>query len=123
MGGDLVRVWRKGANSRVAIEHGYEGGFRETWLDDGYANTLTANDGPSPTRQKHLIAQGGRVRSLSPIEWERLQGFPDNWTAPMGYTARYDALGNAMHVGMAEWLGRRLVKVHTTIPMLERKTA
>jgi DNA (cytosine-5)-methyltransferase 1 len=123
VGGDLVRVWRKGANSRVAIEKGYEGGYRETWLDDGYANTLTANDGPSPTRQKHLIAQGGRVRALTPIEWERLQGFPDNWTAPMGYSARYDALGNAMHVNMAEWLGRRLVQVHTTIPMIERKTA
>ena len=115
VGDDLVRVWRKGARPRLAISHGYEGGYRETWVDDGFANTLTAFDGPSNTRQTHLITQGGRVRALTAIEWERMQGFPDNWTAPMGHSARFDALGNAMHVGMAEWLGRRIVDVHNTV--------
>lgn len=70
-----------------------------------------------------MIVQGGRVRALTPIEWERLQGFTDNWTAPMGYSARYSGLGNAMHVGMAAWIGRRIVHVHNTVPMIERKTA
>lgn len=118
VGSDLVRVWRKGARPRLNIKYGYEGGYRETWVDDGLANTLTANDGPSNTRQTHLIAQGGSLRALTAVEWERLQGFPDDWTAAMGHSARYDALGNAMHVNMAEWLGRRIVDVSNTIPMI-----
>jgi DNA (cytosine-5)-methyltransferase 1 len=117
-GGDLVRVWRKGARPTKAITFGYEGGYRETWVDDGRGNTLTAYDGPSNTRQTHLVSQGGRIRTLTAIEWERLQGFPDNWTAPMSRTARFDALGNAMHVGMAEWLGRRIVDVSNALPMI-----
>ena len=56
-------------------------------------------------------------------EWERLNLFPDGWTdgIPEGdlrrkgkliKAGRYTLLGNAMHVGMAEWLGRRLLAVH-----------
>jgi len=118
VGGDLVRVWRKGANSRVNIALGYAGGYRETWRNDGLANTLAASDGGSAVRQKHLIAQGGRIRAATPVEWERLLGFPDDWTARMSESARYDALGNAMHVDMARWLGTRLLAVHNALPAL-----
>jgi len=59
----------------------------------------------------------GRVRRLTPLETERLQGFPDNWTMPKQRiddvnkldSARYHACGNAVTVNVAEWLGRRLV--------------
>jgi DNA (cytosine-5)-methyltransferase 1 len=118
VGGDLVRVWRKGVNPRLSIEKGYEGGYRETWVNDGWANTLAASDGGNATWQKHLLAQAGRVRTLTPVEWERLLGFPDNWTASMPHSARYDALGNAMHVDMARWLGQRLLAVHNALPAL-----
>lgn len=57
---------------------------------------------------------GMRVRRLTPIECERLQGFPDNWTA-LGHdgkaisdSARYRMLGNAVTVNVAEWIGNRL---------------
>lgn len=100
------------------IALGYEGGYRETWRNDGWANTLAASDGGSAVRQKHLIAQAGRIRAATPVEWERLLGFPDNWTARMSESARYDALGNAMHVDMARWLGRRLLEVHTSLPLI-----
>lgn len=118
VGGDVVRVWRKGVRPQVAIAKGYEGGYRETWVDDGRGNTLTAFDGPGNTRQTHLISQGGRMRTLTAVEWERLQGFPDDWTAAMNRSARFNALGNAMHVGMAEWIGRRIVDVTSTLPMI-----
>lgn len=87
-------------------------------MDDGIANTLTTFDGPTPTRQTHMVAQHGRVRALSPIEWERLMGFPDDWTAPASYSARFSALGDAVHVGMADWLGQRLMAVHTAVPQI-----
>lgn len=100
------------------IDFGYEGGYRENWRNDGWANTLAASDGGSAVRQKHLIAQGGRIRAATPLEWERLLGFPDYWTASMRESARYDALGNAMHVDMARWLGRRLLAVHHSLPLI-----
>jgi len=59
----------------------------------------------------------GRVRRLMPIECERLQGFPVDWTLPEKLdvsdpdkvdTLRYNALGNAVTVPVAEWIGRRV---------------
>lgn len=58
----------------------------------------------------------GRVRRLTPLEAERLQGFPDNWTIPKTRpedldkldSARYHACGNAVTVPVARWLASRL---------------
>lgn len=60
----------------------------------------------------------GRVRRLTPLETERLQGFPDDWTMPKEPienvntldSARYHACGNAVSVPVAEWLGHRVVE-------------
>ena len=51
-----------------------------------------------------------RVRRLTPRECERLQGFPDDWTAIDGAkdTPRYAALGNSMAVPVMRWIGRRI---------------
>lgn len=51
---------------------------------------------------------GAAVRRLTPVECERLQGFPDNWTAGFSDAARYRMLGNAVCVNVAEWIARRL---------------
>jgi DNA (cytosine-5)-methyltransferase 1 len=60
----------------------------------------------------------GRVRRLTPLEAERLQGFPEGWTyLPDEYpgdidkldSARYHACGNAVTVNVIEWLGERLM--------------
>ena len=60
----------------------------------------------------------GKVRRLTPLESERLQGFPDNWTVPLNKpassstldSARYHACGNAVSVPVVAWLGNRIVK-------------
>jgi hypothetical protein len=55
------------------------------------------------------------VRRLTPRECERLQGFPDDWTAldanrrPIPDAARYRAIGNAVAVPVIAWTGRRLL--------------
>lgn len=58
---------------------------------------------------------GLTVRRLTPLECERLQGFPDGWTdipwrgrerAPDG--PRYKALGNSMAVPVMRWIGERI---------------
>lgn len=52
------------------------------------------------------------VRRLTPVECERLQGFPDNWTlvGKSSDTKRYAAIGDAVTVNVAEWLGRRILR-------------
>ena len=60
----------------------------------------------------------GKIRRLLPIECERVQGFPDDWTLVPennGYgdpdkidTLRYNALGNAVSVTVAEWIAGRV---------------
>ncbi len=61
----------------------------------------------------HAIATRSVVRRLTPLECERLQGFPDNWTLTptAGDTKRYKALGNAITVNVAEWIFKRLTKI------------
>lgn len=61
------------------------------------------------------LATHDRVRRLTPRECERLQSFPDDWTL-LPHTAspdsrRYGAMGNAVTVNVAEWIGRRLLAV------------
>ena len=54
------------------------------------------------------IIEGGGVRRLTPLECERLQGFPDNWTAGVSDTQRYKALGNAVTVNVIKAIAERL---------------
>lgn len=51
------------------------------------------------------------VRRLTPLECERLQGFPDGWTAGQSDAARYRQCGNAVAVPCVEWVVRRVVAV------------
>lgn len=57
------------------------------------------------------IQQALGVRRLTPTECERLQGFPDGWTAGQADTTRYRQLGNAVAVPVVEWIGRRIMVV------------
>ena len=78
------------------------------------------NGDPAYTLQaghEHGIGTVSAVRRLTPLECERLQGFPDGWTdipyrgkpAPDG--ARYKALGNSMSVPCMAWIGRRIDEI------------
>lgn len=52
----------------------------------------------------HLQTDGATVRRLTPVECERLQGFPDDWTAGQSDSTRYKQMGNAVAVPVVEWL-------------------
>lgn len=45
------------------------------------------------------------VRRLTPLECERLQGFPDNWTSGQADSHRYRQMGNAVTVNVANYIG------------------
>ena len=67
--------------------------------------------------QVPLIRDRVEVRKLTPLECERLQGFPDNWTR-IPYRGkpedkcpdapRYKAIGNSWAVPVVRWIGERI---------------
>lgn len=63
-----------------------------------------------PNEQEFLVLNRG-VRRLTPLECERLQGFPDGWTEGHADSSRYRPLGNAVAVPVVEWIGRRLFAI------------
>lgn len=71
-------------------------------LDQPSRTILTGEGGPSPSRFKHVVrADDGRLRRLTPIELERLNGFPDDWTnTGMSDARRAFMMGNALVVGL-----------------------
>lgn len=71
---------------------------------------LTGEGGSSPSRMKHVVAtKDGRLRRLTPLELERLNGFPDDWTKTgMTDGKRAFMMGNALVVGLVEQVARRL---------------
>ena len=63
------------------------------------------------------VATTAAVRRLTPVECERLQGYPDGWTAtsggrPQSDSARYRQLGNSIAVPVFAWVARRIVRAH-----------
>jgi DNA (cytosine-5)-methyltransferase 1 len=68
------------------------------------------------SERQGFVSYKSCVRRLTPIECERLQGFPDNYTLiPTGKKAadgpRYKALGNSMAVPVMRWIGERIQMV------------
>jgi len=79
---------------------------------EGVSLTMRANHNASKLHVQH---SGTVPRRLTPLECERLQGFPDDWTQveyngkPMADGPRYRMMGNAVTVNVIEWIGRRIV--------------
>ena len=58
--------------------------------------------------KSHQSVATSVVRRLTPVECERLQGFPDNWTATVSDSQRYKQMGNAVTVNVIEWIGNQI---------------
>ena len=79
-------------------------------LQGGVINTLQARMGTGGNNMP-MVARESQVRRLTPVECERLQGFPDDWTAGQSDSARYKQMGNAVAVPVVEWLIQNIVDV------------
>lgn len=78
-------------------------------MPGGIVPALNASEtGMHGDSQPH-VWDGYSLRRLMPVECERLQGFPDDWTAGHSDTARYRMLGNAVAVPVAKWIGERVM--------------
>ena len=86
--------------------------FEATRVDD-----VRIHEKVSPTVPTYWGTGGSRVpywladtiRRLTPRECERLQGFPDDWTADQADSNRYKQCGNAVAVPVVEWMIKRMV--------------
>ena len=82
-------------------------------ISGNIAGALLADPG---MKQQTYLRNDMAVRRLMPIECERLQGFPDNWTKygehgeEIADGPRYRMLGNAVAVPVVEWIVGRIVE-------------
>jgi DNA (cytosine-5)-methyltransferase 1 len=87
----------------------------ETWQADRPAPTLSVFDSGDTRATVAIVTPTPlAVRRLTPVECERLQGFPDDWTnipyrgKPAADGPRYKAIGNSMAVPVMRWIGERI---------------
>lgn len=109
----------------LAIRGRSEGSTVEV-RNDGTANALLTPNGGRAGMGVGAIGWGMQVRRLTPIECERLQGFPDNHTL-IGWRGkdadecpdgpRYKAIGNSMAVPVMRWIGERIAAALPTEKM------
>jgi DNA (cytosine-5)-methyltransferase 1 len=101
------------------------------YREDQHAATLAARDYKSPrTLVYDKVAK--TIRKLTPLESERLMGFPDDYTK-IAYgrvsrdncpdKPRYKALGNSMVVPIMRWIGRRIDEVNILCSGLSMPTS
>jgi DNA (cytosine-5)-methyltransferase 1 len=86
--------------------------------NEDVALTLTKGS-PSGGGQPQAVATTMAVRRLTPLECERLMGWPDGWTAtkadgtPQSDTHRYKQCGNGVASPVAQWIGEILIATDT----------
>ena len=75
------------------------------------ANTLHSSSGGGGNTDQYITNQQN-IRRLTPLECERLQGFPDNWTLAEDNsdTQRYKMIGNAVTVDVVKAVGEKIIK-------------
>lgn len=105
----------KGAKKeRRKTKDGFEYSYSEgpiaypDYLDKPSRTMLTSE--ASRNRSTHVVLdpETKKLRLLTPVECERLDGFPDNWTEGMPEKMRYFCMGNALVVGLIEIMGNTL---------------
>ncbi|MEE1132164.1 MAG: DNA (cytosine-5-)-methyltransferase [Caryophanon sp.] len=87
-----------------------EGGMSPTDALDLPGRTMLTSEG-SVNRSTHIVEVNGRKRYLTPVECERLNGFPDNWTAAMAKRMRYFCMGNALVVDLVRDMALKIKEI------------
>ncbi|PTI74301.1 DNA (cytosine-5-)-methyltransferase [Staphylococcus succinus] len=87
-----------------------EGGMSESDSLDLPARTMLTSEA-SVNRSTHFLNINNIYRTLTPIEAERLNGFPDNWTDTMADRMRYFCMGNALVVPIITRIGNQIEKI------------
>lgn len=87
-----------------------EGGMSETDSLDLPGRTMLTSEG-SVNRSTHIIKTNDEIRQLTPVEAERLNGFPDNWTDMLPERRRFFMMGNALVIPIITRIGNRIEEI------------
>lgn len=97
-----------GGGQMIATSNGVEA-FYQNQEGDVFTgevmHTLRAGAGAG---RRPMVREDTGVRRLTPLECERLQGFPDNWTEGQSDSQRYRQMGNSLAIPVVEWIAHRL---------------
>jgi DNA (cytosine-5)-methyltransferase 1 len=96
----------QGVNRQPFIVGGLQ--KHQTVREDGISPCLTTAMGQGGGQTPIVWGEEIKIRRLTPTECERLQGFPDGWTASVSDTQRYKCLGNAVTTNVVEAVIRKL---------------
>jgi len=112
--GGIREAPRKQDGIDFKIIHNIYGGFGEKTVREfkKYSPTIRTSKGGG---HLPMIVKDNKIRKITPIECERLQGFPDNWTKGISDIQRLKCLGNAVTVNVVEEIGKRIAKVQQEI--------
>ncbi|MGE7602552.1 DNA (cytosine-5-)-methyltransferase [Peribacillus sp. NPDC097675] len=104
------KIERTAANGHKYIFS--EGGMAFPDPLDRPGRTMLTSEGSS-NRSSHVVEdpETKRLRILTPLECERLNGFPDHWTEGMSERMRYFCMGNALVVGLIERMAKRIMEI------------
>jgi DNA (cytosine-5)-methyltransferase 1 len=81
-------------------------------LNEPSRTILTGEGGSTPSRFKHVIrTPDNRLRRLTPVELEQLNGFPKNWTIGVSDGRRAFLMGNALVVGLVTRIGVAIASI------------
>ncbi len=107
-----------GGAHKIVTSRGRGDGWKQTLEErkDELTNTLTG------VEKDNMVSNGTRIRRLTPIECERLQDYPDNYTAigmnekgeevPISDSQRYKVLGNSVTVSVIEAIIEKLFRIN-----------
>lgn len=98
-----LNTFDNGAESRATVLAFYSTGGGNDAPADDLSPTVKVGSGKSCAPV--AIASEQAVRRLTPVECERLQGFPDGWTEGVADSHRYRQMGNAVTVNVANYIG------------------
>ncbi|NFI38008.1 DNA (cytosine-5-)-methyltransferase [Clostridium botulinum] len=122
-------IYMKGAKAEPRRSNtGHEYIYREGALSfpdniDLPSRTMLTSES-SKNRSTHVVSDllTNRLRVLTPVECERLNGFDDNWTnTGMSLKFRYFCMGNALVVGLIERMGGTLNRIFEEEPRIENR--
>jgi len=107
-GSEIKRIYN--VNGIAPTLHRKTGGWQEPKIANALVSTYYK--GPAQRGDRTMIPVGDmKIRRLLPLECERLQGFPNNWTKGVSDTQRYKLLGNAVTVSVIKFLGEQLSRI------------
>lgn len=98
---------------KIYESHSKDARYGETEIAPTLTMYMGTGGGNVPLKIEKAVLKRGEafVRRLTPVECERLQGLPDNWTAYGSDAKRYKAIGNGMAQPCADFVIEKLAEV------------